>query len=81
MQANEQYTSEVSRCVIAAKNRGHVLGVWQPVDERLYASMCEICTKIAWVSRWGDEKRWRMGGSALGKDCLEDDLSRSRLRG
>ena len=81
MQANEQYKSEVSRCEMAARNRGHFLGVWHPVDERLYASLCEVCTKIVWVSRSGDEERWRIGGSALGQDCLEDDLPRSRLRG
>jgi hypothetical protein len=80
MQANEQYASEVvSSCEMAARNRGHVLGAWQPVDERLYASMCEYCTKIAWVSRSGDEEPWRMGGSALGQDCLEDDLFGDRV--
>ncbi len=81
MQAYEQYTSEASRCEMAARNRGHVMGVWQPVDERLYASMCEVCTKIARVSRSGDEERWRLGGSALDQYCLEDDLPRSTLRG
>jgi hypothetical protein len=80
MQANEQYASAVSKCEMAARNRGHVLGVWQPVDERLYASMCELCTKIAWVSRSGNEERWRMGGSPLGQDCLEDYLPRWRSR-
>jgi hypothetical protein len=77
MKAHEQYTSEVARCDMFARNRGHALGVWQPVDERLHASVCEVCTKIAWVSRSGDEERWRMGGSALGQACLEYDLWRS----
>jgi hypothetical protein len=77
MKSHEQYTSEVSECEVVARNRGHVLGVWQRVDERLHASVCELCTNIAWVSRSDDEECWRMGGSVLSQACLEYDLRRS----
>ena len=71
MQAREQYTSTIFRGEAAARKRGHALGAWQPVAQRLQASMCEVCGEIAWVTRFGEERRWRMGGTALEQDCLE----------
>ncbi len=73
VKTNERYTSAVYRCEAGARDQGHALGVWQPVDERLHASMCEVCSVMAWVTRSGNGKRWRMGGSALEQDCVEDD--------
>ena len=73
MNANEQYTAAVTRCEAAARNHGHALGVWYLVDERLHASICEVCGAIALVTRPGYEKHWRIGGSVLEQDCLEYD--------
>ncbi len=74
MNDNGQYESAVARCEASAGNHGHALGVWYPVDERVFhASLCEVCGTMAWVTRPGYEKHWRIGGSALGQDCLEDD--------
>ncbi len=41
MNDNEQHT--VARCEARARDHGHTLRVWYPVDERLHASLCEIC--------------------------------------
>jgi hypothetical protein len=49
----------------AAGNHGHALGAWQPVIEELHASVCRTCHAMAWVTRPGGEKYWRIGGSVL----------------
>ncbi len=72
MNDNEQYTSAVAECEAAARDHGHTVGVWYPVDDQFRAFMCEVCTAMAWVTRPGYEKHWRIGGSALEQDCLED---------
>ena len=74
MSYNEQYMTMVSRCESTARENGHVLDVWYPVDEHLHASLCRICGAMVWVARPGKETRWRIGGSALEEDCLEDEL-------
>lgn len=64
-----QYDDAVARCEAAARDHGHVLGVWYPVDKRLHASMCEECGEMVWVARPGNEERWRVGGEALRHYC------------
>jgi hypothetical protein len=66
----EQYHGAVARCEQTAGNLGHTLGgVWYPVDERLHASICELCGAMVWLRR-DQEKRWRIGGKALKEECL-----------
>ncbi len=72
MHASERYESALTRSEAAARNYGHVLGVWYPVAEQLHVSLCEVCGAMAWVARPGFEKHWRVGGPALEQDCLED---------
>ena len=74
MNDDSQYTAAVVRCEASAWNRGHALGKWLPVDERLHASVCEACGAMAYVSRPGYEEHWRVGGTALVQDCLEEEL-------
>jgi len=70
----EQYHSALARCEEAAGNHGHTLnGVWYPVDERLHASICVRCGAMMWLSRRDQEKRWRIGGTALREECLQED--------
>ncbi len=69
---NEQRTSAIARCEATTRNHGHILSAWHSVSEHLYASICEVCGEMAWVSRPGGEKHWRIGGSALDQDCSED---------
>ncbi len=74
MNDNRPYASAVARCEAIARNNGHSLGIWYPVSpEHLHASLCEVCGAMVWVTRPGVEKYWRIGGSALEQDCLEDD--------
>ena len=73
MNADEQYAAAVARCEAAARNQRHALGKWLPVDTRLHASQCEVCGALAWLARPGYEERWRVGGTALEQDCLEED--------
>jgi hypothetical protein len=70
----EQYMAMVAMCELAAKEHGHVLGVWQPVSEHLHASLCWRCGAMVWVSRPDDGMRWRIGGKALEEVCLKEDL-------
>ena len=70
---NEQYKAVVARCESTARKNGHALDVWYPISEHLHTSMCEICGAMVWVTRSGKEKRWRIGGTALHQECLEDD--------
>lgn len=73
----EQYDAAVARCEAIAKDHGHVLGAWYPVDEQLHASMCDECGKMAWVIRPGNEERWRVGGDALRQDCAGEEWKRA----
>jgi hypothetical protein len=74
MNDSEQYTSAIARCEAAARNNGHTLGdVWYPGVEWLHACLCEVCGEMGWVIRPGGEKHWRIGGSVLEQECLEDD--------
>ncbi len=79
MRDNEQYAAAVESCERAARSRGHALGVWYPVDERLHAAICVVCDEMVWVARPGDEERWRRGGGALHEGCFrqeeEDEVS------
>ena len=70
MPGNEQYDSVVASCEATVRNRGHVLDVWYPVDERLHASICKECGDTVWVTRSGNEECWRVGGEALRQYCL-----------
>ena len=74
MNHNEQFMGALSECEAAAKQRGHALGVWHAVDERFHASLCKVCGRMAWLTRSGNEERWRIGGSSLDQACLRDDF-------
>jgi hypothetical protein len=43
------------------------LGRWQTVSEEMFASVCMVCAKLAWVTLPRGEKRPRTGGSVLRK--------------
>ena len=67
------FMTAVSECEATARDHGHAPGVWNPVDERLHAFLCEMCGAMGWVTRSAGEKRWRIGGSALKEDCWQED--------
>jgi hypothetical protein len=71
MDNNGQYTVMVARCESTARELGHALDVWYLVSEHLCASLCKICGTLVWVTRSGAEQRWRIGGAALQKECLD----------
>jgi hypothetical protein len=75
MNHNEQFMGALPECEAAAKQRGHALGVWHAVDERLHASLCKVCGRMAWLTRSGNEKLWRIGGSF----CTRAGLLKRRL--
>ena len=75
MNNNEQYTVMVARCESTARELGHALDVWYLVSEHLRASLCKICGAMVWVTRSGNEQDWRIGGTALQKECLDYDLN------
>jgi hypothetical protein len=70
---DELYRAAVARCEATARERGHTLDMWYRVSEGLHASVCVICGAMVWVTRPGQEKRWRIGGAALEEECLEED--------
>jgi hypothetical protein len=67
---NDQYADAVERCETAARRHGHVLSVWQRVDERLYVSLCKACGAMTVVARPAHEELWRAGGTASKQTCL-----------
>jgi hypothetical protein len=68
----------LSECESVARSHGHTLGRWQKVTEEMHVSMCVVCSKLTWVTRSKDDKRWRLGGSVLKQeDCLVEDALRS----
>ena len=73
MHADEQYVAAVTGCEAAAKSRGHHPGAWYQVDERLHASLCEVCGDMVYLVRPGHEERWRSGGTALEQACPEEE--------
>ncbi len=70
MTDDEQYAALLKMCEAAARNNGHLLGVWNAVSEHLHASLCEVCGAMVWVVRPSHGKRWLGGGMALKQDCL-----------
>lgn len=76
MNADGQYAAAVESCEMAARRHGHTLGVWYLVDERLHASLCEVCGAMALVVRPGYEECWRTGGTVFEQDCLEEEEDR-----
>ena len=73
MNSSEQFTVMVARCESNAGETGHTLDVWYPVSENLRASLCKICGAMVWLTRSGTEQRWRIGGTALQRECLKGD--------
>ena len=78
MSYNEQLMKAISECQVSANQQGHLLGRWHKVDERLHASLCEVCDKMAWVALSGNEAFWRIGGATLNQECLREDLESDR---
>jgi hypothetical protein len=72
MHHNESLMAALSECESAARTRGHTIGRWQTVTERVSASMCLDCRKLVWVTQSRDEQRPSVGGSVLEQDCSED---------
>jgi hypothetical protein len=68
-------------CETVARTRGHTLGRWQTVSEEIFASVCMVCAKLAWVTLPRGEKRPRTGGSVLRQDCLVEDALRASSSG
>ncbi len=66
----QQYADAVRRGELAARRNGHILGVWEQVDERLHASLCKACGAMVRVARPAHQERWRSGGRALEQSCL-----------
>jgi hypothetical protein len=64
------YVDAVERSEFTARRHGHVLGVWQQVDEHLHASLCRACGAMVRVARPAHQERWRTGGRALEQTCL-----------
>jgi len=75
MNYNEQVIGALSEC---EAQHGHGLGLWHAVDQRLHASLCKLCGRMAWLTRSGNEQRWRIGGSALEQECLKEDVEEDR---
>jgi hypothetical protein len=66
----QQYVDAVQRGELAARRNGHILGVWQQVDERLHASLCKACGAMVRVARPAHQERWRSDGRAIEQTCL-----------
>jgi hypothetical protein len=66
----QQYADALQRGELAARRNGHILGVWQQVDERLHASLCNACGAMVRVARPTHQEGWRSGGRALEQSCL-----------
>ena len=78
MSYKQKLWKAIRECRMIASQQGHVLGRWHKVDERLHASLCEVCDKMAWVSLSGTEAVWRIGGATLDQQCLTEDLEGDR---
>ena len=55
--------------LIETYERGHHLGDWRPIHERMRIASCSLCGRLLWIVRPPDEKSWRAGGKALIAEC------------
>ena len=69
-----QYDAATASCEGVARDHGHALSPWYPLDERLHACLCEECGDMVWVARPGHQEGWRVGGKALRQGCPEEEL-------
>ena len=74
MAYNGKLEAALAKCEATSKAHGHSLGRWRQTSELMYTSICVLCEELAWVILSGHETHWRIGGTALEKDCLEEDL-------
>jgi hypothetical protein len=58
------------RAVVEAHERGHDLGEWRPINERMRVAKCRRCGRLVWIVRPPGEEAWRVGGNALNADCV-----------
>ena len=58
--------------LIEAYERGHDLGDWRPIHERMRIASSRLCGCLLWIVRPPDEKTWRAGGNALNADCAPE---------
>ena len=59
------------RALVEAHERGHDLGEWRSINERMRVAGCRLCGRLAWIVRPPGEETWRAGGSALNGHCEE----------
>ena len=57
------------RAVVEAHERGHDLGEWRPVHERMRVAICRLCGRLVWIVRPPGEEIWRVGGNAFNAGC------------
>jgi hypothetical protein len=55
--------------LIEAHERGHDLGDWRSIHERMRIASCRGCGCLVWIVRPPGEETWRVGGNALNADC------------
>jgi hypothetical protein len=56
--------------LIKAYERGHDLGEWHPIEERMRLAGCRRCGRLVWIIQPPDEKTWRVGGNGLTTACV-----------
>lgn len=55
--------------MIEAHERGHDLGDWRSIGERMRVAGCRLCGRLVWIVRPPCEETWRVGGNVLEADC------------
>jgi hypothetical protein len=71
--------------LIKAHERGHDLGAWRSIHERMRIASCRVCGCLVWIVRPPGEETWRVGGNALNADwtaraCAKTGVLNRRVR-
>jgi hypothetical protein len=70
---NDMYGTDeleaTGRAVFEAHERGHDLGDWRPIHERVRVAACRLCGRLVWIVCSTSEEIWRVGDNAFNADC------------
>ena len=59
----------IGTALAKAHERGHDLGEWRIVEDRMRFAVCRLCCRLVWIVRPPGKETWYVDGCAFNADC------------